>query len=68
MPDWEKKYRELARKIEAIVPYVTATIAPNNTFPAQRDDWVEVHKGRAFSSHNQLQGLLDGVQNDEDLN
>lgn len=43
--------------VAVVVPYVTATISPGNTFPTKRDEWVEVHAGRAASSCRQLEGL-----------
>lgn len=50
--------QRLIASIESIVPYVTATLANGNTFPGSKPDWIEVHKGRASSSHAQLEGLL----------
>ena len=52
----------LISQIECVVPYVTATIANGNTFPGSDPEWIEVHKGRAFSSNNQLEGLLKLAQ------
>jgi len=64
--DVRKKYERLQQAVREIVPYVTATIAENNAFPSKsRPDWVEVHKGRAASSHRQLQGLLKLANEEE---
>lgn len=46
------------RRAGNVVDYVDATIAPNNC-RERRGDWVEVHAGRAFSSHNQLRAVRD---------
>lgn len=54
-----EKLAELIRKIEVIVPYVTATLGPGNRFPSPRQpDWVEIHGGRCVSSERQLESLL----------
>lgn len=56
-----KKLKALISSIESAVPYIEATIKPDggNTFPAAAGpDWVEVHKGRAGSSVNQLRVIL----------
>lgn len=61
--DLEKELSRLIERIENIVPYITATIGPGCTFPSkQRSDWIEIHKGRAFSSRNQLENLLKEAQ------
>lgn len=54
-----EKLAELIRKIEIIVPYVTATLGSGNRFPSkERPDWVEIHGGRCGSSERQLESLL----------
>jgi hypothetical protein len=61
----------LIDRIITIVPYVTATIGPGNTFDIEKmrhpfkgaaKDWVAVHRGRASSSRNQLASLLKEAQ------
>lgn len=64
----KEKLTKLVEAIKAYVPYVNATIAPNNSFepgsligaadPSNTKDWMAIHKGRAGSSHNQLDNLL----------
>lgn len=53
------KVLALIDKIEAYVPYVEATIAPGNFFQSDNPDWVQIHKGRAGSSRNQLKIILE---------
>ncbi len=53
------KIAALIERVLTIVPYVEATLDAGNRFPSEtRSDWVEVHKGRADSSVNQLRVLL----------
>jgi len=65
----KEKLARLIEQIKTIVPYVNATIATNNAFnierlgspaadPSNTKDWVAIHKGRAQSSHRQLEYLL----------
>lgn len=64
----KEKLAKLIQAIKDYVPYVNATIAPNNSFepgsligaadPSNTKDWMAIHKGRASSSHNQLENLL----------
>ena len=63
--------RDLIAKIEAVVPYVTATLGTNNGFPIEQmpkgshgdpKEWRAVHAGRASSSLNQLNALLAKAQ------
>jgi len=64
----KEKLTKLIESIKAIVPYVNATIAENNSFrpssiigaydPSNTKDWMAIHRGRASSSHNQLTNLL----------
>jgi hypothetical protein len=64
----KEKLAKLVQAIKDYVPYVNATIAPNNSFepgsligaadPSNTKDWMAIHKGRASSSHNQLDNLL----------
>ena len=64
--DAQKKLERLREKVRSVVPYVTATLGPGSTIPSEkRKDWVEVHKGRAFSSNNQLEGLLKLANEEE---
>jgi len=54
-----EKLNALIGKIETVVPYVAATLAPGNRFPSkERPAWVEIHGGRCSSSVNQLEWLL----------
>lgn len=65
----KEKLANLIEAIEAYVPYVCATIAPNNAFqpgsligahdPSDTKDWMAIHKGRAGSSYNQLEHLIN---------
>jgi len=58
-----KKLKALISSIEASVPYINATIDPRHAFPSEkRPDWCEIHKGRAGSSVNQLNGLLNAAK------
>ena len=41
--------------------YTSATISPWNC-RERKGDWVEVHAGRAFSSHRQLQRSADEIR------
>lgn len=64
----KEKLAKLIQAVKDYVPYVNATIAPNNSFepgsligaadPSNTKDWMAIHKGRAGSSHNQLSNLL----------
>jgi hypothetical protein len=64
----KEKLTKLIQAIKDYVPYVNATIAPINSFepgsligaadPTNTKDWMAIHKGRASSSHNQLDTLL----------
>lgn len=63
-----EKLAKLIQAIKDYVPYVNATIAENNSFqpgsligaadPSNTKDWMAINKGRASSSHNQLDNLL----------
>ena len=56
---------KLLARIEAGLPYVTTTIDPRggNVLPAQHNkDWVEVHRGRAFSSTSILKRILKDTE------
>lgn len=48
---------DLARSVDAIVPYVQATLEPHSSVTTSHPDWVAVHAGRARSSVVQLEGL-----------
>jgi hypothetical protein len=64
----KEKLTKLVQAIKDYVPYVNATIAENNSFqpgsligaadPSNTKDWMAIHRGRAGSSHNQLDNLL----------
>lgn len=68
----KEKLARLIEQIKIIVPYVTATISPNNAFGVERItgaadpnntlDWMAIHKGRASSSMRQLEHLLHLVK------
>ena len=73
----KEKLAKLVQAIKDYVPYVNATIAENNSFqpgsligaadPSNTKDWMAIHRGRASSSHNQLDNLLSlakEVEND----
>jgi len=51
-----EKLAALVEKIKSVVPYVTATVAPWG-HEEVKPDWIAIHKGRANSSHSQLEGL-----------
>lgn len=48
---------DLARSVDAVVPYVQATLEPHSSVTTSDPDWVAVHAGRARSSVVQLEGL-----------
>lgn len=48
---------DLARSVDAVVPYVQATLEPHSVVTTSHPDWVAVHAGRARSSVVQLEGL-----------
>ena len=50
----------LARHVQSVVPYVSATVAPASHREIE-EGWIKVHRGRAFSSQNQLENLLSDV-------
>lgn len=50
--------RKVAEAVRIVVPYVTATIARNNSFKTEHPDWIAIHGGRASSSEMQLESLL----------
>lgn len=53
------KVLALIQHLEDSIPYVDATIGPGGTVSSrERPGWVEVHKGRAESSRNQLNNIL----------
>lgn len=64
----KEKLTDLINYIKAVVPYVNATIARNNSFepgsligaydPSDTGSWMAIHKGRASSSQIQLKHLL----------
>lgn len=62
--DWEdlqecvNALNKLIERIEAIVPYVTATLSSGSSVETSDPDWAAVHRGRAVSSCRQLEGLL----------
>lgn len=57
--DCREAYKQLCDKIKTVVPYVLATINRNNCFSVkEKSEWIEVHAGRAASSHRQLEHLL----------
>jgi hypothetical protein len=61
----EEKLKRLCSMIETIVPYVDATL--QNRLPVKdQPDWLEVHKGRAFSSVSQLDNLLQVSREETD--
>jgi hypothetical protein len=54
---------KLIERVEQVVPYVLATLSPGNRIRVpDKPDWVQVHKGRCFSSNNQLEILLREAQ------
>lgn len=55
----EKENEELKRNIQIICPYIIATI---DTQFETRENWIEIHKGRAFSSINRLKKLMSLVK------
>jgi hypothetical protein len=61
----KEKLAKLIEDIKCIVPYVSATIADNNSFDIKEmtavgdpKDWMAIHRGRARSSWYQLENLL----------
>lgn len=48
-------------RIESTMEYTSATIAPCNLIQGARADWREVHKGRAYSSYNQLRNRINTI-------
>jgi hypothetical protein len=64
----KEKLVKLIQAVKDYVPYVNATIAENNSFqpgsligaadPSNTKDWMAIHRGRAGSSHTQLDNLL----------
>lgn len=53
----------LLNRIESACTYTAATVAPGNSTPSkEHPSWVEVHGGRAGSSYNQLNNILDKLR------
>ena len=54
--DYKKLVESLCDHIEAVVPYVDATLY--NSVIGDKSNWFPVHSGRAISSRNQLNNML----------
>lgn len=61
-----EEIRELLNYCSNTMEYVRATVAPNNTAARHvhesGDTWVEVHAGRAASSHAQLTSARERIR------
>jgi hypothetical protein len=57
----QKKFANLFNKIEAYLPYVMASISPHS-YQETDPGWIEIHKGRAGSSYQQLEHILKLVK------
>lgn len=44
------------------IDYTMATVSSGNSFPANRDGWVEIHRGRAHQSHAYLQAAKGNIE------
>jgi hypothetical protein len=55
-----QKLLDAADYAENAMSYTAATVAPGNS-RERRGDWVEVHAGRAGSSHTQLNAAIERI-------